>query len=123
MELNYRGVRYQCNPIPVAQRNSTLAGKYRGVPMQFHPTQLQTPVWQPATRLTYRGVAYGQPPAAVATRETPEQPSIQEQMRQLTMQRLHKAQQRDLAVLERFEETIGLSAPTAALYNMHEATS
>jgi hypothetical protein len=138
MKLTYRGVGYDYKPAQVESRESAIAGKYRGAGLKFRTTIARVPVLQPALDLIYRGTHYrlgGTQPNCVKepvtlmgnnrramnpTAPAPLEP-IAEQARVLVIQHRQKAVQREMSVLERFEEAIGAPAGAITAYDAHEA--
>lgn len=55
MTLTFLGQEYEAIPAELAPVESTLTGKYRGIPVQFSSDRPLTPMHQV---LTYRGIRY-----------------------------------------------------------------
>jgi hypothetical protein len=150
MKLTYRGAGYDYTPAVVESHESAIAGKYRGAGLKFRTNLTKVPVLKSALDLIYRGTHYrlgDTQPTQAAVAEVPTtsmaaQPtyrglptdrattqltanvhpeSIAEQVRLLVLQDRQKAAQREMSVLERFEEAIGAPVDAIAAYDIHEA--
>ena len=116
MKLKYRGITYEPATVTTRPRGYIGEGKYRGITVKY-PSFIAD-VFPPEIELTYRGVPYktGKPRAAVSVASVPvvavakaENPSIDEQIRQLTMQHQRQIRKRERSMLLRKDAEIGLS--------------
>lgn len=141
MQLSYRGIHYNYNPVEVPVQATGLTGKYRGAAVQVRQAIAKANSSQPALTLMYRGVAYGNSAAQAqnhAVKRNPfqlryrgipysnqaelansEQEPITQTIRQLAMQRRIQEETRELAVLKRFGEAIAVPVTTNS--NPHHA--
>jgi hypothetical protein len=149
MKLTYRGVSYDYQPTQVETHAEAMDGKYRNAGLKFRTRAAKVPILSSTLDLFYRGFQYTvdgtQPAVAEAvTLKAPvnliyrgfnykigdTQParvfrpeSIAEKARVLVMRHRQKADQREEAVLERFEEAIGLSENVWTTYDRHDAAA
>ena len=71
MELMYRGVSYDYDPLVVETTAGEVGGKYRGQDWRFYNLK-KPPVLRPKINLTYRSVKYNKPGTIVAKTIDPE---------------------------------------------------
>uniref|UniRef100_B8HNN5 DUF4278 domain-containing protein n=1 Tax=Cyanothece sp. (strain PCC 7425 / ATCC 29141) TaxID=395961 RepID=B8HNN5_CYAP4 len=125
MKLQYRGVTYDHIPHPVKLGNTSKAGKYRGVAVNY-PT-LMTDVPQPQMELTYRGVTYTTGQDKKVKADKPVQPvatqaqstTLEERLRLLMMKHHRQMVRREQAMLARVDAEVGLPVTAATGFRNH----
>ncbi|MBE9128991.1 MULTISPECIES: DUF4278 domain-containing protein [unclassified Coleofasciculus] len=112
MKLTYRGVKYDYNPPTVETVERGVGGKYRGLDWRFRNLK-KPPVLQPAADLKYRGVHYQIPGVVVNNKleqeKVPALLSTADKARVLMLGNQRSRKNRQLAMLNRSAEEVGLT--------------
>jgi len=113
MKLTYRGVQYETNTPVVETRESSVAGKYRGLDWRFRNPTKQLHL-QPRANLTYRGITYQVHPQAAATSDVSVKAnaahvSTQAKARELMRNQVLNFKKRQKSMLSRTNAEIGMN--------------